>query len=46
MDSDSMAWLEADLAGDLPEYDWGPDGIPLVQPVRSIPGEGLVVEPD
>jgi hypothetical protein len=42
-DMDTIAWLDADLAGDLPEYDWGEAGIPACQPVRFVPGEGLVV---
>jgi hypothetical protein len=44
MDAASIAWLDADLAGDLPEYDWGEAGIPAYQPVRFVPGEGLVVD--
>jgi hypothetical protein len=44
MDTASIAWLDADLAGDLPEYDWGEAGIPVCQPVRFVPGEGLVVD--
>jgi hypothetical protein len=44
LDEESRTWLEADLAGDLPEYDWGEAGIPTVQPVRFVPGEGLVVD--
>jgi hypothetical protein len=44
MDTAASAWLDADLAGDLPEYDWGEAGIPVCQPVRFVPGEGLVVD--
>jgi hypothetical protein len=44
LDEESRIWLEANLAGDLPEYDWGEAGIPVVQPVRFVPGEGLVVD--
>jgi hypothetical protein len=44
MDTASIAWLDADLAGDLPEYDWGEAGIPVCQPVRFVLGEGLVVD--
>jgi hypothetical protein len=43
MDAESSAWLTADLAGDLPEYNWGQDGIPAVQPIRFVPGEGFVI---
>jgi hypothetical protein len=44
LDEESRTWLEANLAGDLPEYDWGEAGIPVVQPVRFVPGEGLIVD--
>jgi hypothetical protein len=44
LDEESRTWLEADLAGDLPEYDWGEAGIPPVQPVRFVPGQGLIVD--
>ena len=33
MDEESRIWLEADLAGELPEYDWGPEGVPKGVPV-------------
>jgi hypothetical protein len=44
LDPESQRWLEADLGGDLPEYDWGPAGIPEDKPIRYEPGTGLVVE--
>ncbi|AIS52627.1 hypothetical protein TKV_c14580 [Thermoanaerobacter kivui] len=36
-------WLDADLA-DLPDYDWGTNGLPKGKPVKYIPGIGLIVE--
>jgi len=36
-------WLKADL-GELPPYEWGPEGPPKGKPVRYQPGIGLVVE--
>lgn len=38
------AWLNADLGGPLPPYEWGPEGPPQTTPVRYVPGVGLVVE--
>jgi hypothetical protein len=29
---------------DEDEYDWGEAGIPACQPVRFVPGEGLIVD--
>lgn len=43
-DPETQEWLDADLAGELPEYDWGESGVPLGKPVRYISGQGLVVE--
>lgn len=37
-------WLDVDLGGELPPYDWGPDGPPKGKPVRYVPGVGPVVE--
>jgi hypothetical protein len=28
MDEESIVWLKADLAGELPEYDWGQKEFP------------------
>ncbi len=39
-----IRWLEADLGGPLPPYDWGPKGVPFPTPVRYVPGVGLVIE--
>jgi hypothetical protein len=44
LDAESVAWAEADLAGEMPEYDWGEAGIPDVMPVRFVAGEGFVVD--
>jgi len=43
-DAETQAWLEADLAGDLPPYEWGAAGMPAGKPVTYVPGQGLVVE--
>lgn len=42
-EAEDEAWLEAGL-GELPPYDWGPEGPPKGKPVRYEPGVGLVVE--
>jgi hypothetical protein len=44
LDLESQRWLEADLGEDLPEYDWGPNGIPADKPIRYEPGTGFIVE--
>lgn len=44
LDEESRAWLESDLGGDLPEYDWGSEVPPEGKPVRYEPGVGLVVD--
>ena len=41
--SEDRAWLEADV-GELPPYDWGPEGPPKGKPVQYKPGIGLIVE--
>lgn len=38
------AWLNADLGGPLPPYEWEPEGPPQAKPVRYVPGVGLMVE--
>lgn len=43
-DTESQSWLEADLVGDLPEYDWGEGGIPSMTPVEYLSGIGLVIK--
>lgn len=45
-DAETRAWLEADLSGALPPYEWGKSGPPQGQPVRYVPGVGLVIEKD
>lgn len=37
-------WVDSIWDRPLPEFDWGPDGIPATRPVRYIPGKGLVIE--
>jgi predicted DNA-binding antitoxin AbrB/MazE fold protein len=44
LDSETDAWLEADLVEDLPPYDWGEQGIPPGKQVKYMPGTGFVVE--
>jgi hypothetical protein len=44
IDSETQIWMEADLGGPLPPYEWGPQGEPVGKPVRFEPGVGLVVE--
>lgn len=41
---EDAAWLEADLGGSLPPYDWGPAGPPKGRSVQYVPGRGLIVE--
>jgi hypothetical protein len=36
-------WLDADL-GELPLYEWGPEGPPRGKPVRYQPSVGLIIE--
>lgn len=43
LDEESKDWLEADLSGDLPDYDWGPAGIPEGLPIEYLPGKGITV---
>ena len=46
LDEESSTWLAADLASELPEYDWGAAGIPEGLPVRYEPGQDVVVVAD
>lgn len=41
---EDRAWLEADLGGPLPPYEWGPEGPPKGKPVEYVPGVGVVVK--
>jgi hypothetical protein len=43
LDAESQMWLEADLGGVLPDYDWGKAGIPVGTPVHYVIGEGIVI---
>ncbi|MEL6137738.1 MAG: hypothetical protein AAFQ61_05185 [Cyanobacteria bacterium J06626_23] len=43
LDEESSTWLSADLTPEIPEYDWGPAGIPEGLPVSYQPGQGLVI---
>src|SRR5256885_913817 len=43
-DAETRMWLEADMSGALPPYEWGESGPPEGHPVRYVPGVGLVIE--
>lgn len=43
-DGEDRGWLEAEMGGEWPPYDWGPGGPPAGRPVRWVSGRGLVVE--
>jgi hypothetical protein len=43
-DLEPQTWLEADLGDNLPDYDWGEDGIPQGKSVEYLSGVGLVVK--
>lgn len=38
---EASEWLEADMSDELPPYDWGPGGVPTLQVVEILDGEGL-----
>jgi len=42
-DLETQDWLADELIPDLPPYEWE-DEIPESQPVRYVPGEGLVID--
>ena len=44
LDAETRAWMDADLGGELPPFEWGPEGAPVGKPVHFVPGVGLVVE--
>jgi excisionase family DNA binding protein len=46
IDVEARWWLESDVSGALPPYEWGESGPPKGQPVRYVPGVGLVIEKD
>lgn len=41
--TEDKTWLDADL-GELPPYDWGPEGLPKGKEVFYKPGVGLIAE--
>ena len=43
-DLESQTWLEADLGDDLPDYDWGENGVPQGKSVEYLSGIGLVIK--
>ena len=43
-DVESQSWLEANFVDDLPDYDWGEEGVPIVKSVEYLSGVGLVVK--
>jgi hypothetical protein len=43
MDEETHNWLAADLAGALPDYDWGETGMSEGLPVRYVVGEGIMI---
>jgi hypothetical protein len=43
LDEESKIWLESVMTEDLPEYDWGPAGIPEGVPIVCTPDEGIVI---
>src|SRR5215510_7607233 len=46
IDAETRLWLEADMSGVLPPYEWSESGPPKGHPVRYIAGVGLVIEKD
>ena len=44
IDAESRAWLDADLVGELPPYEWGEEGIPKGKPIRYDPEKGFMVQ--
>jgi len=36
-------WLEQDIGGALPPFDWGPEGEPVLQTIEFRTGTGLVI---
>ncbi|MDX2239787.1 MAG: hypothetical protein NW224_03785 [Leptolyngbyaceae cyanobacterium bins.302] len=43
-DTETQEWLDADLIGQLPPYEWGETEIPQGKPVKYISEQGLVVD--
>ena len=46
LDAETRDWLDADLGGALPDYDWGEMAVPGGIPVRYVIGEGIVIVDD
>lgn len=42
-DDETRVWRDADLASQLPPYDWGKAGKPKGKPVRYEPEKGFVI---
>lgn len=43
-DTETQEWLDADLSGEIPSYEWGETGVPSGKPIKYISGQGFVVE--
>ena len=43
IDNETREWLDADLSGELPPYEWGKKGIPKGKPVRYDPEVGFII---
>ncbi len=43
LDEESRIWLESEMTEELPEYDWGPAGIPAGVPIICTPDQGIVI---
>jgi hypothetical protein len=43
LDEESKIWLESVMTADLPEYDWGPAGIPEGVPIVCTADEGVFI---
>ena len=41
---DSSLWLQSELAGELPPYEWGKAGLPKVKPVKYSRSRGFVID--
>jgi hypothetical protein len=43
LDDESKIWLDSAMTEDLPEYNWGPAGIPEGVPIVCTADEGIVI---
>lgn len=41
---EDLAWLSADIGGELPLHDWAAEDLPAGHPVRFVPGQGLMTD--